>query len=131
MSEAHVRRLQSSRAQPVERQSLTLSGSESRIRKAPTEDLLDKVLQGKRLKTHQPLTATLAGTHTLISSGRMLSTKPRWANQSDDESNSNEKRSRDGDDPRDFSSQRRRGGNPDGDGDGGDDGDDYGRGRGS
>ena len=51
------------------------------------------------MKTHQPLTATPAGTHTMVSSMNMLSTRANYSN---------------------FPA-RRDPGNPGGDGDGGDD----------
>ena len=110
MSETHVKNMQRNRIPPEETRSITLNNSDHRARKTSsrtTEDMLNTVLQVKRQKVHQPLSATPAGEPTLLSSSKMISTRPRWAYQDYEEDNPNGKRNRDEERPRDFPSRRR------------------------
>ena len=99
MSEAQVSRLQKTPSRTQYQDGRPLSSSEStKTFGKNTGDFLDAVLREKRIKSHQPLTATPAGTHTIVSSMEMLSTKPRQEN------NSNGRKPHDDGDNRDFPS---------------------------
>ena len=115
VSEAQVSRLRkrSTMHQNLEGRSVSITGNaENRlfssvgITAKTTGDFLDNVLNSKRMKSHQPLTATPAGRHTMVTSMNMLSTRVNHGN---------------------YSAQKGSG-NPGDNGDGGDGGDDPGRG---
>ena len=89
VSEAQVNRLRkrSTMHQNLEGRSVSItSNTENRflssagITAKTTGDFLDDVLNSKRVKSHQPLTATPAGRHTMVSSMNMLSTRVNYNN---------------------------------------------------